>query len=527
MTDVLKTDTLIIGAGSAGCVLANRLSADPTHQVTVLEAGGHDRWHWIHIPVGYLYTMGNPKTDWCYQTTPQPGLNGRALAYPRGRVLGGSSSINGMIYMRGQSADYDSWGPGWSWDDVLPFFKRSECYQQGADEMHADHGELHVQTQRLQWPILERFKAVCEDSGFETRHDFNRGDNAGVGYFEVNQKRGVRWSSARAFLKPIQHRANLTVQTHTLTERLLFEGTVCRGAICIIRGVRTEIHAERIILAAGSIGTPALLERSGIGQPEILSAHGIPVHHPLPGVGENLQDHLQIRLQYRLASGDTLNTRANSWWGRAKMALEYAINRSGPLSMAPSQLGAFFKSSDDLDRANLEFHIQPMSAETLGTNLHPFPGMTASVCNLRPTSRGSTHIQGPKVTDAPSINPQYLSTEDDRRVAIDAVRHTRTLMDHPLLRTFQPEEYRPGRTDRTDSDLINAIGDVAATIFHPVGTAKMGEANDPLAVVSPELSVHGMEHLFIADASVMPQITSGNTHAPVVMIAERLADWLR
>lgn len=527
MTHILKTDTLIIGAGSAGCVLANRLSNDPTHQVMLLEAGGSDRWHWIHIPVGYLYTMGNPKTDWCYQTTPQSSLNGRTLAYPRGRVLGGSSSINGMIYMRGQSADYDTWGPGWSWEEVLPFFKRSERYHGGADDMHSDEGELHVQTQRLQWPILERFKAVCEESGFVDRPDFNRGDNAGVGYFEVNQKRGVRWSSASAFLKPIRHRTNLTVHTETLTQHLTFDGSVCRGVVCSIRGVRTEIHAGRVILAAGAIGTPALLERSGIGQPDVLTEHEIPVHHALPGVGENLQDHLQIRLQYRLGSGDTLNTRASSWWGRAKMGLEYAINRSGPLSMAPSQLGAFFKSSEDFDRANLEFHIQPMSADTLGTHLHPFPGMTASVCNLRPTSRGATHIQGPHVADAPRIDPRYLSTEADRRVAVDAVRQTRTLMDHPSLQEFQPEEYRPSRTYQTDSELIEAIGDVAATIFHPVGTAKMGDASDPYAVVTPQLSVHGLEQLSIADASVMPQITSGNTHAPVVMIAERLAEWLR
>lgn len=526
MTNRIQTDTLIVGAGSAGCVLANRLSADPTHDVTVIEAGGEDRWHWIHIPVGYLYTMGDPRTDWCYRTMPQVGLNGRQLNYPRGRVLGGSSSINGMIYMRGQAADYEAWGSGWSWDEVLPFYQRSENYHRGSDAFHSDRGELPVNEQRLSWPILETFKRVCETAGFADRPDFNQGDNSGVGYFEVNQKNGVRCSSARAFLHPVRHRTNLHIKTHALTQQLIFEDERCVGAWVDLRGQRVAIHAARVILAAGAVGTPAILERSGIGQPELLESLDIPVHRAMPGVGENLQDHLQIRLQYRLASGDTLNTRAKSLWGRTKMAVEYAFNRSGPLSMAPSQLGAFFKSSETVDRADLEFHIQPMSADQLGTRLHPFPGMTASVCNLRPTSRGSIHIQGPHHSEAPLIDPRYLSTANDRRVAIDAIRKTRALMDHPDLKTFGPTEHRPGRALKTDDELIKAAGDVASTIFHPVGTAKMGPASDPLSVVDSKLAVHGIEQLYIADASIMPTITSGNTHAPTVMIAERLADWL-
>ena len=526
MTDQIHTDTLIVGAGSAGCVLANRLSKNPDHQVVLVEAGGKDSWHWIHIPVGYLYTMGNPKTDWCYKTTPQTGLNGRSLAYPRGRVLGGCSSINGMIYMRGQNADYESWGEGWSWDDVLPYYKRSENYHRGSDAYHSDEGELLVQEQRLKWDILETFKKVCEDSGFTDRPDFNQGDNSGVGYFEVNQKNGVRFSSSRAFLHPVMHRSNLTVMTKTLSEQLIFEGERCIGMDGTHRGKPVSIRANRVILAAGAIGSPALLERSGIGSEEVLKPLGIDVKTRLPGVGENLQDHLQVRLQYRLERGDTLNQRANSWIGRIKMGLQYAYNQSGPLSMAPSQLGAFFKSSDDVDRADLEFHIQPMSADKLGTELHPFPGMTASVCQLRPNSRGTSHISGTKASNAPTIDPRYFADAYDREVVCKAIEKTRALMDHPLLKEFAPSEHKPGRTQQTPEDLIQAAGDVATTIFHPVGTAKMGPDSDPMAVVSDKLEVHGVSGLYVADASIMPTITSGNTHAPAVMIAERLSEWL-
>ena len=526
MTDRLHTDTLIIGAGSAGCVIANRLSANPQHQVTLVEAGGRDNWHWIHIPVGYLYTMGNPKTDWCYSTTPQDGLNGRSLAYPRGRVLGGCSSINGMIYMRGQKDDYASWGEGWSWDDILPFYKKSENYHRGADEHHSDQGEMLVQEQRLKWDVLEKFKKVCEESGFNDRPDFNRGDNSGVGYFEVTQKKGVRWSSARAFLHPVMHRSNLKVMTKTLTERLIFDGDRCIGMEGTRHGKPVSILAARIVLAAGAVGSPSLLERSGIGSESVLKPLDIPIRNRLEGVGKNLQDHLQVRLQYRLDTGETLNQQANSWLGRIKMGLQYAYNQSGPLSMAPSQLGAFFKSSDEVDRADLEFHIQPMSADKLGADLHPFPGMTASVCHLRPKSRGTTHISGTNASDPPIIDPNYLSEAYDRKIVCRAIEKTRDLMDHPLLAEFSPSEHKPGRTQKTDHDLVKAAGDVATTIFHPVGTAKMGPDTDGEAVVSEKLRVHGLRDLYIADASVVPTITSGNTHAPVVMIAERLAAWL-
>ncbi|MGA1206204.1 MAG: choline dehydrogenase [Gammaproteobacteria bacterium] len=525
--DVQHTDVLILGAGSAGCVLANRLSADPHRTVRLLEAGGYDRWHWIHIPIGYLYTMGNPKTDWCYHTTPQPRLHHRSLPYPRGRVLGGSSSINGMIYMRGQRQDYDNWGlPEWSWDAVLPYFRRSEHYHRGADEAHGGDGPLRVESQRLHWPILDAFKAACEAMGFQDQPDFNRGENAGVGYFEVNQNKGRRLSSAGAFLHPIRHRSNLTLDTGCVIDRLELAG----HQIIAVQGHRhgrpMRWTADRIVLATGAVATPVILERSGIGDPAQLALSQCPVHHPLPGVGQNLQDHLQLRMAYRLARGETLNQRANRWQDRLAMALEYGLKRSGPLSMAPSQLGAFFCSSPATERPDLEFHIQPLSAERLGTKLHPWPGITASVCHLRPHSRGSVHAVSTNPADSPRIDPNYLADPTDQSIAVAAMRQTRALMEHPLLAEFGPEEWKPGRQVDSDAEFLNAAGQIASTIFHPVGTAKMGVASDPTAVVSPRLQVHGLDNLWVGDASVFPTIPSGNTHAPTVMIAERLADWL-
>ena len=527
MRQTQSTDILILGAGSAGCVLANRLSANPNRTVRLLEAGGQDRWHWIHIPIGYLYTMGNPKTDWCYHTTPQPHLNHRTLPYPRGRVLGGSSSINGMIYMRGQAEDYGSWGlSDWSWDVVLPYFMRSEHYHRGADAVHGADGPLRVEQQRLHWPILDAFKAACEAAGFQDQPDFNRGDNTGVGYFEVTQTKGRRLSSAGAFLHPIRHRTNLDLQTGCLIDRLELSGSRIIAVHGTQDGQPRRWEADRILLATGAVATPVILERSGIGDPDHLTQLDIVPVHPLPGVGQNLQDHLQIRLSYRVSQGDTLNQRANRWQSRCKMAFDYALNRSGPLAMAPSQLGAFFRSSETVDRPDLEFHIQPLSADRLGTQLHPWPGITASVCHLRPRSRGTIHAASRDPQAAPRIDPHYLSDPMDQAVAIRAMRMTRSILQQPNLAPFQPEEYRPGADAQSDAALLHAASEIATTIFHPVGTAKMGLVSDRTAVVSPRLDVHGLDNLWIADASIFPVIPSGNTHAPTVMVAERLADWL-
>lgn len=531
MQDLGTFDYVIVGAGSAGCVVANRLSADPDVSVLLLEAGGKDNYHWIHIPVGYLYCMNNPRTDWLFKTEAEPGLNGRVLDYPRGRVLGGCSSINGMIYMRGQSRDYDQWrqlgNTGWGWDDVVPYFLKSE--DQAAvppDDMHAEGGEWRVENQRLSWDVLDAFQEAAAQEGIPPTNDFNRGDNHGCGYFHVNQRSGLRWNTSRAFLKPAKNRTNLTVLTHAEADHIDFDGKKVTGLTLRLKGAPARVRAAgEVILCAGSIGSPQILELSGIGQAEILKNHGVDVVHNLKGVGENLQDHLQVRCAYRVHGVGTLNERANSLIGKAGIALEYLLKRSGPMSMAPSQLGAFAKSDPSMEFPNLQYHVQPLTLEKFGEPLHPFPAITASVCNLRPESRGSVHIKSGTPGEKPSIRPNYLSAPADRRVAVEAIRLTRRIVNQPAMAQFSPEEFKPGPSIVSDDDLASAAGDIATTIFHPVGTAKMG--SDDTSVVDDRLRVHGIQGLRVVDASVMPTITSGNTNSPVIMIAEKAADMIR
>ena len=529
-------DYVIVGAGTAGCVLANRLTQDPDVSVLLIEAGGKDDYHWIHIPVGYLYCIGNPRTDWLYKTAAEQGLNGRALSYPRGRVLGGSSSINGMIYMRGQREDYDAWAhatgdAGWSWDSVLPVFRASEDYHGGANAYHGAGGEWRVEKQRLKWKILESFARAAQEQGIPATDDFNRGDsggpNGGVGYFDVNQKHGVRWNTSKAFLRAAMKRPNLTVVTGALTERVIFEGARCvgveyRGDVPYVARARGEV-----ILSAGAVNSPQLLERSGVGDAARLARIGVNVVQDLRGVGENLQDHLQLRMAFRVNGVRTLNTASAHWWGKLMIGMQYALFQSGPMSMAPSQLGAFAKSEARMARPDLQYHVQPLSLDRFGEPLHRFNAFTASVCNLRPTSRGSIHAVSANPEDAPAIAPNYLSTEEDLRVAANAMRLTRRIAASPALAGYRPEEILPGPAFQSEAQLHEAAGNVGTTIFHPVGTCRMGRADDADAVVDARLRVRGVQGLRVVDASVMPFITSGNTNSPTLMIAERAAQMLR
>ena len=576
-------DYIIIGAGTAGCLLANRLSADASKRVLLIEAGRKDDYHWIHIPVGYLYCIGNPRTDWLYNTEPDAGLNGRSLRYPRGKTLGGCSSINGMIYMRGQARDYDEWAQltgdmAWRWENTLPYFKLHENHYKGADALHGARGvapelmqdksvpyqkllrhhnaggEWRVEKQRLRWDVLDAFSEAAVQAGIPATDDFNRGNNEGVGYFEVNQKNGWRWNTAKAFLRPMCYaRPNFELWNSAQVCKLVVEvqpdgSKRCTGVEVWAGTERVTAFATRdsgkdqgllgeVILCAGSIGSPQILQLSGIGPAALLQQHGIAVVQDLPGVGANLQDHLQIRSVYKIQpiNGDkgkntwglSLNTMANSLWGKARIGLEYVLRQSGPMSMAPSQLGAFTRSSPDQTYPNIEYHVQPLSLDAFGEPLHSFNAFTASVCNLNPTSRGTVHIKSPRFEDAPAIAPNYLSTPEDRQVAADSLRVTRKIVSQSALAKYQPEEFKPGVQFQTDEDLARLAGDIATTIFHPVGTTKMGRDDDPMAVVDSHLRVRGIRGLRVVDAGVMPLITSGNTNSPTLMIAEKAAQWIQ
>ena len=551
-------DYIIIGGGTAGCLLANRLSADASKRVLLIEAGRRDDYHWIHIPVGYLYCIGNPRTDWLYQTAPAAGLNGRARRYPRGKTLGGCSSINGMIYMRGQARDYDHWAQltgdaSWSWDQVLPAFKRHEDHwrldaPEGVNEnfkrLHGNRstgstGEWRIEKQRLRWDVLDAFAQAAQEAGIPATDDFNTGNNEGVGYFEVNQKKGWRWNTAKAFLRPVCYgRPNFEMWTNAQVAKLVLETTAdgsrrCTGAQLWSGDEMVTVEASReVILCAGSIGSPQILQLSGLGPAALLQQHGVPVVCDLPGVGANLQDHLQIRAVFKVQDVTTLNTLASTTLGKLKIGLEYALRRSGPMSMAPSQLGAFTRSSPDQPWPNIEYHVQPLSLDAFGEPLHSFPAFTASVCNLNPTSRGTVAIRGPGFEAAPAIAPNYLSTDEDRKVAADSLRITRKIVAQPALARYQPQEWKPGVQFQSNEELARLAGDIATTIFHPVGTTKMGRDNDPMAVLDSQMRVRDgrgglVAGLRVVDAGAMPSITSGNTNSPTLMMAEKAAEWIR
>jgi len=525
----LQFDFIIVGAGTAGCLLANRLSANGKYTVALLEAGGSDNYHWVHIPVGYLYCMGNKRTDWLYKTTKQKGLNGRELNYPRGKVMGGCSSINGMIYMRGQANDYDQWrqmgNEGWSWDDVLPYFKNMEDSYEGENKFHGSGGEWKVNQQRLSWEVLDSFKEATIEAGIPQVDDFNEGNNFGVSYFKVNQNDGLRWNTVKAFLKPVKNRKNLRVISKCEVSKIILKNKKAKGVKVFRNGKSEEIYVNReIILSSGAIGSPKILELSGIGNPNILSKLGIDTEVESKNIGENLQDHLQLRVIYELENAKTLNQKANSFIGKLGIGLEYALKRTGPMSMAPSQLGLFAMSDKSHETPNLQFHVQPLSLDKFGEPLHNFPGLTASVCNLNPQSRGNIHIVSKDYKIAPSIDPNYLSAEKDKIVAAQSIKLARKIISQPAMKKYNPKEYAPGIQFQSEDDLKKVAGDIGTTIFHPVGTCAMG--TNVSSVTDSNLKVRGVEGLRIADASIMPTITSGNTNAPTLMIAEKASEMI-
>ena len=533
MQDLGTWDYVIVGAGTAGCLLANRLSENPANRVLLLEAGGNDAYHWIHIPVGYLYCIGNPRTDWGFKTEPDPGLNGRQILYPRGKVLGGCSSINGMIYMRGQAADYDGWRqmgcPGWGWDDVLPYFLKHQDHYAGSGfsggGLHEEGGEWRIEEPRLTWELLDAFRDACAEVGIPKVADFNSGDNFGSSYFQVNQRSGWRWNTSKAFLRPAKSRPNLRIETHAQAERIgLSEGRADRLELSVNGQPASVKIAGELVLASGAIGSPHLLQLSGIGPGDLLQRHGVDVVHEAPGVGQNLQDHLQLRCIYKVNGVETLNQTASTLWGQAKIALQYAWNRTGPMSMAPSQVGVFAKSDESFETPNVQYHVQPLSLDKFGEPLHDFPAMTASVCNLRPESRGEVALTSPDPKAAPAIRPNYLSTPGDRRVAADSIRLTRRIMETETMARFTPEEYLPGAHVAGQEELEASAGDIGTTIFHPVSTCRMG--GDDASVVDPRLRFRGIAGLRVIDASVMPAIVSGNTSSPTLMIAEKGAEMI-
>ncbi|UXA16069.1 GMC family oxidoreductase [Mycobacterium sp. SMC-4] len=556
MSPVAEFDFIIVGAGSAGCLLANRLSANPDHRVLLVEAGGQDNWFWIKVPVGYLYTIANPRTDWCFTTEADPGLAGRSIIYSRGRVIGGCSSINAMIHMRGQASDYELWAQAtgderWLWGgsdrpgETLTIYKELEDYFGGADDWHGAAGEIRVERPRVRWRILDAWQAAAAELGIAPIEEFNRGDNSGCAYFHVNQRRGRRWSMADAFLHPVTHRPNLTVYTQSQALQLLMDHQVSeyqrRGAWTTaqhrVTGLRLlkdgqilDVGARReVILSAGAIGSPHLMQVSGLGPARLLTHHQVPVAVDLPGVGENLQDHLQLRTVYRVRGARTVNTLYRNWITRAGMGFQYLMLRSGPLTMPPSTLGAFAKSDPALASPDLEWHVQPLSLPKFGEPLHPFAAITPSVCNLRPTSRGHVRMTHADPLTHPKILCNYLSTEADREIAVRGLRMTRQIMAAPALARYRPEELLPGPQRVSDDDLRMAARELGTTIFHPVGTCAMGAFDTrglPQSigtVLDTDCRVFGVAGLRVADASAMPTITSGNTNAPVMLIAERAA----